>query len=98
MTDDTSLPGKTASLWMTTAPAPDRPRATRDHRADVVVIGAGMVGVTTALLLRRQGARVTVLEAGRVCGGVTGHTTAKLSSLHGLSYATIAGKHGEEAA
>ncbi|HLL86684.1 MAG TPA: FAD-dependent oxidoreductase, partial [Thermoleophilaceae bacterium] len=99
MTDpDRSLPGRTESLWIATAPAPDRPRATRDHRADVVVIGAGMVGVTTALLLRRQGARVTVLEAGRVCGGVTGHTTAKLSSLHGLTYATLARKHGDEKA
>jgi len=96
--DDPSLSGHTASLWITTAPAPDRPRASTDHHADVAVIGGGIVGVTTALLLRRQGARGTLLEAGRICGGVTGHTTAKLSSLHGLSYATIAGKHGDEAA
>jgi glycine/D-amino acid oxidase-like deaminating enzyme/nitrite reductase/ring-hydroxylating ferredoxin subunit len=99
MTDsDRSLPGDNVSLWITSAPAPERPRASRDGHADVVVIGGGMVGVTTALLLRRQGARVVLLEAGRVCGGVTGHTTAKLSSLHGLSYATIAQKHGDDAA
>ena len=53
---------------------------------DVAVLGAGIVGLTTALLLERQGARVAVLEARRVAAGASGYNTAKLSSLHGLSY------------
>ena len=36
--------------------------------ADVVVIGAGVVGVSTAYFLARSGARVAVFEKGRVAG------------------------------
>lgn len=51
--------------------------------SDVIVVGAGLTGLTTALLLCRAGVEVTVLEA-RTVGAVTsGHTTAKLSLLQG---------------
>jgi Rieske Fe-S protein len=66
--------------------------------ADVVVIGAGIVGVTTALLLQEQGAGVVLLEANRVGHGVTGHTTAKVSSRHGMIYARLRSRFGAEAA
>ena len=54
--------------------------------ADVAVIGGGIVGITTALLLQEAGARVVLLEAGRLAGGVSGYTTAKVSSQHGMIY------------
>ena len=38
------------------------------EEADVVVIGAGVVGVSTAYFLARSGARVAVFEKGRVAG------------------------------
>jgi glycine/D-amino acid oxidase-like deaminating enzyme/nitrite reductase/ring-hydroxylating ferredoxin subunit len=95
---DNSLPGRPASLWLETSSTPEQPTLGEDLEADVAVVGAGIVGATAALLVAREGARVVLLEAGRVCGGVTGRTTAKLSSLHGLSYAQIASKHGDEAA
>jgi glycine/D-amino acid oxidase-like deaminating enzyme len=66
--------------------------------ADVVVIGAGIVGVTTALLLAEAGVRVVLLEAGRVGHGVTGHTTAKISSQHGLVYSRLRSRFGAEGA
>jgi len=65
---------------------------------DVAVLGAGIVGLTTALLLERQGARVAVLEARRVGAGASGYNTAKLSSLHGLTYSKLAGSLGSDAA
>ncbi|MFN7937195.1 MAG: FAD-dependent oxidoreductase [Bryobacteraceae bacterium] len=40
--------------------------------ADVVVIGAGIVGACCANLLRREGLRVVVVEAGVIAGGATG--------------------------
>jgi glycine/D-amino acid oxidase-like deaminating enzyme/nitrite reductase/ring-hydroxylating ferredoxin subunit len=86
------------SLWFQ-----DRPRAKsapldRDLSADVAVLGAGIVGLTTALLLERQGARVVVLEARRVGAGASGYNTAKLSSLHGLTYAKLADSLGADSA
>jgi glycine/D-amino acid oxidase-like deaminating enzyme len=64
-------------------------------RFDVAVVGAGLTGLTTALLLGRAGRKVVVLEAGQVGHGTSGRTTAKVSCLQGTRLATIAGKHSE---
>jgi glycine/D-amino acid oxidase-like deaminating enzyme/nitrite reductase/ring-hydroxylating ferredoxin subunit len=64
----------------------------------VAVLGAGITGTTLALLLKRAGVKVALLEAGRVGHGVTGYTTAKLTSLHGLSYLKLASSFGEQGA
>jgi glycine/D-amino acid oxidase-like deaminating enzyme/nitrite reductase/ring-hydroxylating ferredoxin subunit len=65
---------------------------------DVAVIGAGITGVTTALLLKEAGATVAVLDSRRVGTGVTGYTTAKVTSLHGLTYSKLSSDFGEEGA
>ncbi|WP_024816875.1 FAD-dependent oxidoreductase [Arthrobacter sp. 31Y] len=50
---------------------------------DTIVVGAGLTGMVTALLLSRSGQRVVVFEA-RTLGAVsTGNTTGKLSLLQG---------------
>ncbi len=83
-----SLQEANPSLWIPTAPPTDYP-SLRDgghqpHRVDVAVVGSGITGLTAATLLKAAGATVAVLEAGRVCSGVTAYTTAKVTSLHGL--------------
>jgi glycine/D-amino acid oxidase-like deaminating enzyme/nitrite reductase/ring-hydroxylating ferredoxin subunit len=65
--------------WWREAQPPTFPELEGDHTADVVVVGAGITGLTTALLLAREGKRVRVLESGRVGGGTTGHTSAHLT-------------------
>lgn len=55
-------------------------------RKDIIVIGGGMTGILTAYFLQSRGRKVTVLEAGRIAGGQTGRTTAKITSQHGLFY------------
>ena len=64
----------------------------------MAVLGAGITGLTTALLLKRDGARVAVVEAAQVGSGVTGCTTAKVSALQSTIYSTIRRSHGEDAA
>ena len=49
-----------------------RSRPAPEGEFDVAVIGGGIAGLTTALLLKRDGARVAVIEAARVGSGVTG--------------------------
>lgn len=76
------------SLWHSDTDTPDR-RGAAPPDSDVVVVGAGIAGLTTACLLARSGQRVTVLEARQVGAGVTGNTTAKVTAQHGLRYADL---------
>jgi glycine/D-amino acid oxidase-like deaminating enzyme/nitrite reductase/ring-hydroxylating ferredoxin subunit len=90
--------GRPASLWLDTTGDPAYPALGQDLTVDVAVIGAGITGITAALLLKRGGASVAVFEAGRVCTGITGYTTAKVSSLHGLTYDSLQSTFGTEGA
>ncbi|MDG4665188.1 FAD-dependent oxidoreductase [Mycobacterium sp. 236(2023)] len=64
--------------------------------ADVVVVGAGITGLTTATLLARAGKKVVVVEARHIGACATGNTTGKATVLQGGKLARIAGKHGAE--
>jgi glycine/D-amino acid oxidase-like deaminating enzyme/nitrite reductase/ring-hydroxylating ferredoxin subunit len=74
------------------------PRLDGDLSVDVAVIGGGIVGLTVARLLKQGGATVAVVEAGRIARGVSGHTTAKVTALHGLRYRSLTASWGERAA
>src|SRR4051794_30973072 len=87
------------SLWLDTAPSAGYAQLEGDVEVDVAVLGGGVAGLTTALMLSRDGARVAVLEAARVGSGVTGCTTAKVSALQATIYSTIQQrKNGKQAA
>ena len=89
---------KRVSLWLDTTTDAGFPRLDRPLTVDVAVLGGGIVGISTALLLKRAGMTVAVVEADRVGAGVTGNTTAKLSSLHGLTYASLSSSFGDDGA
>lgn len=48
----------------------------------IVVIGAGIVGASLAYHLAAKGAQVTVIEAGEIASGVTGHSFAWINTTH----------------
>lgn len=65
-----------------------------DTNADVCIIGAGIFGLTTAYYLCREGYRVVVIDKGNIANGVTGHTTAKITSQHDLIYSYLSKEYG----
>src|SRR5699024_7326066 len=93
-------------LWFDDKVAPDRsrpddvlPDGEQDRvqgRYDVAVVGAGLTGLVTALLLADLGQRVVVLEARTVGAGTTGASTAKISVLQGTRLPAIGDKHPAE--
>ena len=66
-------------------------------RTQVVVAGGGLCGLLTAYwLCRRQVFDITVIDAGEMAGGVTAHTTAKITAQHGLIYQRLLLEQGAE--
>lgn len=90
--------GRPESLWVATSPMDPRPTLMEDRIFDVVIVGAGIAGIATAFNLMDAGLSVAVVEADRILGGVTGSTTGKLTSQHGLRYHLISKRIGEQAA
>jgi glycine/D-amino acid oxidase-like deaminating enzyme/nitrite reductase/ring-hydroxylating ferredoxin subunit len=88
----------TESLWLDTAAPAGHAPLDRDVEVDVAVIGGGIAGMSTALFLARDGARVAVLEGAGIASGATGCTTAKVSALQSTIVSTIANRKGEDAA
>src|SRR4051812_28445320 len=94
-----SLTETNPSLWVETSAADASfPALDADLRVDVAVVGGGIAGLSAAMALAERGADVVVLEADRLCSGVTGYTTAKVTALHGLVYAELAQSHGDDVA
>jgi len=92
------IPTKHVSYWIDSTPETSYPELPGDLSVDVAVVGAGIVGLTTALLLKRAGRSVAVIDSQKIVGQVTGRTTAKLTSLHGLIYSYLIKSFGEDAA
>ena len=67
-------------------------------RVDVAVVGGGVVGLTSAVLLQQAGCTVAILEARDLTASVTTHSTVKLTVGHGTKYSQIAKKRDRAAA
>ncbi|HVI77125.1 MAG TPA: FAD-dependent oxidoreductase, partial [Candidatus Acidoferrum sp.] len=82
------------TLWWKTVEMPEYPALDGDTRVDVVVVGAGITGLTAARLLVKEGKRVMVLEQGRVGSGTTGGTTAHVTQVPDLRFRDLRSKWG----
>jgi glycine/D-amino acid oxidase-like deaminating enzyme/nitrite reductase/ring-hydroxylating ferredoxin subunit len=87
-----------ASIWFDPPPKFETDQIDSDARYDVAVVGAGLTGLVTALLLTQAGRRVAVLEARSVGAVTTGHSTAKLTLLQGTRLSSIVANHTEHVA
>ncbi len=67
-----------------------------DLKTDVLIIGGGISGLLCAYLLKQKGIPYVLVEKNKICGGTTGHTTAKLTEQHGLIYHKLQKQWGVE--
>src|SRR5687767_7394089 len=90
--------GKNDSIWTITADVAPRPPIAADDHASVVVVGAGIAGLTTAYIAAKEGKSVIVLDDGPIGGGESGRTTAHLSNALDDRYFKLERLHGERGA
>jgi glycine/D-amino acid oxidase-like deaminating enzyme/nitrite reductase/ring-hydroxylating ferredoxin subunit len=84
----------TTSIWATSATFPQFAKLAEDLVTDVVVVGAGMTGLSTAYLLAKSGKRVVVLERERCAMTDTGHTSAHLTMVTDARMTELAKRFG----
>lgn len=95
---NTPLSGKPVSYWIDSSDTSSFASLGQTPTVDVAIVGGGIAGLTTALLLKQAGKTVAVIEAERIATGASGHTTAKVTTLHQLIYADLIEEIGQNKA
>ena len=86
------------SIWRENTAQPNFPTMPGSLKTDVLIIGGGMAGLLCAHMLKKAGVDCVLVEAKKICDGVTGDTTAKITIQHGLIYDKLIHKFGQEQA
>jgi glycine/D-amino acid oxidase-like deaminating enzyme/nitrite reductase/ring-hydroxylating ferredoxin subunit len=89
---------RSTSYWMHQSPVIDAPPLTSDAECDVVVIGSGIAGLSTAYELSRFGRSVIVIDRGGIGNGMTARTTAHLATELDDFYSELIRVRGEDEA
>ncbi len=76
----------TGSIWKKELTPPQFAPLAKDASTDVLIVGGGIAGLLCAYMLKSEGVDCLLLEADRICGGITQNTTAKITLQHGFIY------------
>lgn len=98
MTEFQSSPKFPESYWLASGKKSVFPQSVEDMNVDTIIVGAGITGITLAYLLVQEGVKVALIDASTITNGTTGHTTAKITTQHGLIYDKLIHQSGEEKA
>ena len=77
---------------------PGFPALERDIDVDVLIVGAGLTGVTAAYLLSQEGVRVALIDREKIASADTARTTAHLTYVTDQRIHTLAKQFGEDGA
>lgn len=86
----------TTSYWIASTEDTYYPALENDITVDAVIVGGGLVGITTAYFLKNEGLKVALIDARKIAKSTTGNTTAKITSQHNLIYDKIKKSMGDE--
>lgn len=89
--------GDTVSFWMDSTPIISCNQPHQDIQTEVLIIGGGIAGLTTAYELLKVGKKVVLVEDGFIGSGESGRTTAHLASALDDRYYFLENTFGEEA-
>lgn len=67
-----------------------------DIDTDILIIGGGIAGILCAYFLQQKNADYVLVEADRICKGITANTTAKITYQHGLIFDDMINRFGKE--
>jgi glycine/D-amino acid oxidase-like deaminating enzyme/nitrite reductase/ring-hydroxylating ferredoxin subunit len=86
----------TIPFWIDSAPIKRFPALGKNVNVDVLVIGSGITGITTAYVLKKTGLTVGLVERERVASIDTGHTTAHLTYITDVGLRELADNFGND--
>ena len=84
------------SIWSDSVNFPSFEQLKKDIKTDVLIIGGGITGILCAHMLEQAGVDYVLVEADKLCNGITKNTTAKISIQHGLIYHKLVKRFGLE--
>ena len=93
--------GITESVWYDEVPQPIKfeklkRNISSSESLDVIIVGGGIAGLSTAYLLSKSGKKVILFEDGYICSGETGRTTAHITHALDDRYYNLEKLHGEK--
>src|SRR5436190_17621509 len=88
--------GETISYWIDTVKPLEFETLNKSIHADILIIGGGIAGLTTAYCLLKEGRKTVLVEDGLIGSGESGRTTAHLTCALDDRYYEIEKTFGEE--
>ena len=86
------------SFWNEKFKDKNYPKLEENLKVDVCIIGGGITGISCSYYLSKNNLKVCVLEKDKIMQKTSGHTTAKITSQHGLFYKYLYNSYGKDLA
>lgn len=86
------------SIWIKQGKRLNASKLNQDIHCDVLIVGGGICGLTSAYFLAHQIRNIVLIEADRIAYGASGRSTGKVTSQHGCIYSKLLKQHGKEKA
>jgi len=90
--------GMNEAYWIKSSEGRRYEKLDRDIKADFLIVGGGMAGITCLYLLAASGIEAVLVDADRIGYGCSGRNTGKITAQHGLVYHDIESQFGLERA